>query len=1311
MTAQNLFCSIFGIDVDIDEATLYGKKVDLKSMDNPEQGLPIVLLVLHHFHQVLTNEEPVIFGKLNIGGNSVFGFSVTFKDYNLLSEERFQDLIPLVKKILNEELWFKNANAQEKLNYIATACRDWAIDRAHAESTENRKIDEFELNSDLEYPKKHFMGARNGELLHNTKLVAKFFLSNKRLKEHFSNIFEEIPFFIRKNKTFPKYIKLQNNHSPINKPLTDQSPLVDNKSENRTKRYKMSQYNINKNKLLIALSKQISTVVSAKSKLDSGGLVKEAIKSFPDVDDTLFLSAIMGSHEVMNKLGVLFQCPPSQIKFPEIIYTAREQLFDVFEERTFESTTGNNTNWFDVFEANVNNIKLVHSVNYVFQLFLCDKDNFFTLEPSKAINLLNDNEDISPLLREFFVTNLTVDEIGDDKAIEEIEEKLHNTIVGQFPAKSALIDNLIVGREQKGSDLFTFLGKSGVGKTVLAETFGYAYSESLETGHQVYVINCESYSNQHDVGRLFGSGQQYVDSYLGELTSAVSLYPRQIIIFDEIEKAHAKVQQSLLTLIDRKEIRCYTSGRKVDFSQCRFIFTSNLGANYVDDYLSSKQGVELTDLLSDCSENLFVFNTSTAVPPLSKELVNRLNSGHIIPLGSLTEWDIAELFFQQAQEFSELIDLSSDRISSYQKYQIPALLIRSYSGDFSARSITNCKLKLLASMKKHLKANQINSQETLFLEHDLIQDNKLSGLLVSNDKGLLSTIASNLKGEAVAFEAQYFSSRCDVSETKSYNEFDFILVDPRIEHFRGLSPAEFIEHLNNKAPAAKVIMLENAYHEQIELYYKLFPLVTLLREYGTNSREVNYHIFISKKKKGVFCKFNDFLEKPSITAGLAKLPFAQLASNTRISLDDVIGLSTAKYKLLDSIEKVVNWRVNQEDTPPKGALLHGKPGTGKTFLMQAISNQFSIPLISVNAPDLTIGNSELNVDLLFKELKANAPCILFIDEFDSIGQKRQANNVAKSSLVNKLLTAINGFENATHPIYIVAATNNPTDIDPALLRPGRIEEQIVCDLPNEEEAFCYLQKLSIKHQVAFNDDELKLLTLIGKGQTIGALEKAFKTQLYDNNLFACDLERIQLNLCAFGKGELLLNEPCNSNNMKVRAVHEAGHLLSSKLLSPEVKVTSCSIIATTHGFGGWTSIVRENSSLYSNKSLSHDIQVLLAGRASEQLIMGETSSSSVADINEATRRLKAALEKDGMFDNELLINTTQFNIEQTTLLNLVNTRMKSEYETVLELLKQNQEKLHDIAEVLLQKKVIFYQDIEFLFSQPLTNSPKSLMHH
>ena len=436
-------------------------------------------------------------------------------------------------------------------------------------------------------------------------------------------------------------------------------------------------------------------------------------------------------------------------------------------------------------------------------------------------------------------------------------------------------------------------------------------------------------------------------------------------------------------------------------------------------------------------------------------------------------------------------------------------------------------------------------------------------------------------------------------------------------------------------------------------------------------------------------------------------------SSQGIRFSDVAGEDEAKENLQEIVDYLHNPQKYTEAgaSMPKGILLVGPPGTGKTMLAKAVAGESNVPFFSISGSEFVemfVGMGASKVRDLFKQAKEKAPCIVFIDEIDAIGQKRSGGNMGgndeREQTLNQLLTEMDGFEGNTG-VIILAATNRPESLDPALTRPGRFDRRVPVELPDlaGREAILKVHAKKIKTAEDVNFHTIARMAAGASGAELANIVNEAALRAVRNGrviVTEADLEEsIEVVIAGYQKKSAVLSD----QEKRVVAYHEIGHALVAALQTHSAPVQKITIIPRTSGALGYTMQVDTGDKyLMSKQEIENKIATLTGGRAAEEVAFGEITTGASNDIEQATKLARAMITRYGMsdsFDMVALETVTNQYLggdsslacsaeTQTKIDALVVETVKQQHEKALNLLKENRDKLEALAKYLYQKETI-----------------------
>ena len=436
-------------------------------------------------------------------------------------------------------------------------------------------------------------------------------------------------------------------------------------------------------------------------------------------------------------------------------------------------------------------------------------------------------------------------------------------------------------------------------------------------------------------------------------------------------------------------------------------------------------------------------------------------------------------------------------------------------------------------------------------------------------------------------------------------------------------------------------------------------------------------------------------------------------SSNGIKFTDVAGEDEAKENLTEIVEYLHDPDKYKEigASMPKGILLVGPPGTGKTMLAKAVAGEANVPFFSMSGSEFVemfVGMGASKVRDLFKQAKEKAPCIVFIDEIDAIGKKRDGQvggNDEREQTLNQLLTEMDGFE-GNNGVIILAATNRPESLDPALLRPGRFDRRVPVELPDlkgrEEILKVHARKIKVADNVDFNKIA-RMASGASGAELANIVNESALRAVRDGRKFAtqADLEEsIEVVIAGYQKKNAILTD----KEKRIVAYHEIGHALVAAKQTNSAPVQKITIVPRTSGALGYTMQVEEegNHYLMSKEEMENKIATLTGGRAAEEIAFGSVTTGASNDIEQATKLAKGMITRYGMskdFDmvametvtNQYLGGDSSLTCSmetQTAIDREVVELVKKQHEKAGQILLENRAKLDELSQYLYEKETI-----------------------
>ncbi len=486
----------------------------------------------------------------------------------------------------------------------------------------------------------------------------------------------------------------------------------------------------------------------------------------------------------------------------------------------------------------------------------------------------------------------------------------------------------------------------------------------------------------------------------------------------------------------------------------------------------------------------------------------------------------------------------------------------------------------------------------------------------------------------------------------------------------------------------------------------------------------------------IFIGIGQFMSKKMMerAGGPNSLSFGMGKSNAKIyvkstagiKFDDVAGEDEAKESLAEIVDYLHNPNKYREvgAAMPKGVLLVGPPGTGKTMLAKAVAGEANVPFFSISGSEFVemfVGMGAAKVRDLFKQAKEKAPCIVFIDEIDAIGKKREGQiggNDEREQTLNQLLTEMDGFEENSG-VIILAVTNRPESLDPALTRPGRFDRRVPVELPDlkgrEEILKVHAKKVKLADDVNFST-VARMASGASGAELANIINEAALRAVRDGRKFVteADLEEsIEVVIAGYQKKNAILT----NKEKQIVSYHEIGHALVAALQSHSAPVQKITIIPRTSGALGYTMQVEEgNHYLMSKEEMENKIATYTGGRAAEEVVFGSVTTGASNDIEQATKLARAMITRYGMSEEFDMVAmetvTNQYLGGDTSLACSAETQaridekvvelVKQQHQKAIQILTENRQKLDELAKFLYEKETITGEEFMGILNHSVT---------
>lgn len=941
---------------------------------------------------------------------------------------------------------------------------------------------------------------------------------------------------------------------------------------------------------------------------------------------------------------------------------------------------------------------------------------------------------------------------------QEISEKVFCQDAAIRKFLQGLFTGEMRGRDDKRSPeaSFLFVGPPGVGKTYLASNI----AKLLNRECRVFQMN--EYADKSSFNGLVGFSPTWKDAKEGELTSYVSANPDAVLIFDEIEKAHLNTIRQFLSILEGGFLRDLFTETDVDFSRTIVIFTTNAGRDFYEEKreesISAIPEATIIDALKKDKDE-----DGKSVMPT--EILSRMAKGYIIGFDHMNPAKLIPIIKKGMADGRDIVLNKLGLECEFDESLLPYLFLFHLGSELDARvasfrsknfvtdSIFNIVERIGSDPERygsdHIHNIRFEVENEPLAEEYTQNPNKAKFILVSykRDRELM------LPDENDDFEVFYAWDKLDengdqkcIVDIMSEHQIDAILIDPFMTgqsdeadpddleglmhlHTHGNNVLQWVLSKENMPP---VYVLEM--HEEISLVDQLElqnagikGLINMVDcDAETCKKKVNdlvYEMFLSEKIDTLVRKGRslDFEIGENITEDDIEIRLYnfKLISNMnteateivvndvnkpKLTFDDIIGADAAKEELRKFIKYLENPKAYLKSglKISRGILLYGPPGTGKTLMAKALAAEADCPFIDCTGAKFVSG--EKDIVKIFAQARRYAPSIVFIDEIDSFAIPRSASDTHRSTLVNSLLTEMDGFaSNSSKPVFVIAATNaadepdlNGTNIylDEALLR--RFTKKVYVGLPDREGRLKYLVKTQEKlkdNLVNLNDltqEQLEEVARTSAGRSLADLENVInialgraseeETPVTQEMLINCFEETI------FGEKMKI-----SKDHLKTTALHEAGHAFMCFHCGERFYPEYATIVAR----GGYLGLVQrsddETKTGYTKQELLNLIRIKLAGRAAEIVFNGAEDGLSTGasnDLEGATGLIQGMLNHYGMEEGfgpvmkpELIMASPL----AEKYYNKMNEILCRELEICVNVLTANKERIDQLAEALIEK--------------------------
>lgn len=927
--------------------------------------------------------------------------------------------------------------------------------------------------------------------------------------------------------------------------------------------------------------------------------------------------------------------------------------------------------------------------------------------------------------------------------VRNIQNKLRQSVFGQDEAISAVVsgcfDALIKNSEENKSTqpcaTFLFAGAPGVGKTFLAQQAARALHLPFRR------FDMSSFGDKEAAFEFSGTDRIYKSAHEGLVTGFVNKHPRCVLLFDEIEKAHANIIHLFLQILDLGRLKDSYMKRNVSFKDTIIIFTTNAGRSLYD---TLEPGMPMP-------------NRKTILNALSKE-INPVTGKNVFPEAICSRFALGNIVLFNPLGAEELLNIGKAALDKYaedfkSKFHIPldldehvaAALLYAEGGRADARSVKGRATNFISSEVYNWMrfADEKNDSCVEFMDYIKFRTEfgskeikrlfcpptRAKVLLFSEKEdtynhlestGRYQFITTHSKEEAehiIATEEVTFAI-CDISgkDVPTLNIEDIVstgrqLMDTLVkENVPVLVYSKNDCIINKEERQALVENGASGFFDETGKYNSFRALKAIcrrlhiekmLRELGRTRKMLTFDCgYDFDDIIGGVITLKNFRLIPAIDAGDQRdIDGLQAASD--ITFDSIIGAEDAKEELSSFISYIKEPRIYAKNgiAAPKGIILYGPPGTGKTMLAKAFARECGATFIATQGNRFltsNIGGGAREVKRLFALARKYAPSVLFIDEIDIVAQNRENSQLA-NDVVNALLNEMDGFtSHPTRPVFVLAATNfdvsygGKSRLDPALLR--RFDRRIFVDLPNKQERIRFIKNRLKKSNQQLSDTMLQSVALRSTGMSLSDLgsviEFALRSMLRAD-LTELDDTRFDEAFETYCYGE---KTAWDKELLHRIAVHETGHAVVSYLCGSKPAYLT---VSGRGSFGGY--MLTEEVSLQTKNQLLTSIRTMLAGRAAEQLFFGEEegmTTGAVSDLRAATDVAMKMITAYGMCSSHGIMFYDDDEPTRAETAELCNRILSEELENAKALLKENKAKTEELIEALMQKNSLVGKEIE-----------------
>ena len=923
--------------------------------------------------------------------------------------------------------------------------------------------------------------------------------------------------------------------------------------------------------------------------------------------------------------------------------------------------------------------------------------------------------------------------------VQALRDSLLSKVRGQRHAVDEVVQGIFeselfsaLNPDRKGPlATFLFTGPSGVGKTFLASLC----SKVLD--RKMLIVDMSEYSDNLANNKFNGEhGQPAV------VTGFVRENPRGIIVFDEVEKAHINTIYLFLQILDGARMMDHQIRKEVSFRDNIIIMTTNAGQSlYEDATVCDLSAVPRSVILDGLRKDV---NKQTQQPYFPECITTRMANGRVILFNHLEPYALLQIVQDEIALQMSLFEKSSGIKVNYDPVALAALVLYSGGGVSDARTLRGLarnivvrELQEVVMQLLALGAERVDSLKEITLTIDTQENETVRGLFSGKDRMQVVVLTEQTLPALTGLDTDVTQlTEEDAFKRRVRGVTDYVLLDPLcgnrekdrlpndVEDLDSVGMRMF-EYVREYMPEIPVYLLDTT--GKIRSFDTLLARgargvisMTSAETFRQNLKELSFGALVNNAtfslgRSNKFLSFNCaqyMIDESCAVIAFEKLQLksapqagdsrsiAQKGENGNLKFADVIGCRAAKEALSDYKEMLEDPRKTamKGKKMPKGVLLYGPPGTGKTMLAKAMANECNATFIPTSAAAFfgpLVGETEKNIQDLFKKARKYAPSIIFIDEVDAIGRMRTGSvgSTHNEDALNIFLSEMDGFvTDEKRPVFVLAATNYELEgeggrvLDPAFVR--RFDRKILIPLPDTDDRYALLKKSLKRHGIHFGENHEKILRNMAKrtgGMNNADLESVNANYARTLGDGQPDGKAYMDSLDAYRFGEVNKMDP---EHLRQTACHEAGHALVCRLCG----VTPSFLTVVSRGsFGGYMESAGEkNHGTYTYQELMDRVCRCLAGRVAEIEVYGDaagTNTGASSDIKKARYYMKTSLN-DFAMGEKLYARWTQDEIEQL---------MQKQYQRTVQMLRDHRAALDALTDRLAEQKSMDQTQLEAFF--------------